>query len=59
MMESYREVDQTLEEPALRLMGIGPEFFENFVAVIELAPIEQLDAPVEQRFENSAAFVWP
>ena len=47
MMESYGEVDQALDEPALGLMGAGPEFFENFVALIKLASIEQLDAPVE------------
>ena len=42
-------VDQGLEEQAARIALGGPGFFEHFVALEELAVIEELDAAGEER----------
>jgi len=48
MIESDREVDQALEEPAFGLLGRGPYFFENLVTLEKLGLIEMPDAQIEQ-----------
>jgi hypothetical protein len=41
-------VDQALEEPPLGMLGRRPDLFENFMAIIELTAIKQLDTQVEE-----------
>jgi len=48
MMERDGEVDQALEEPALRLDGGRPDLLEDLMALNELATIEEGAALVEE-----------
>jgi hypothetical protein len=49
VVEGDSEVDEALEEGAVRLSGGCPEFLEDFVAVEELAAVEEGDALLEER----------
>jgi len=49
VVEGDGEVDEALEECAIRFGGGRPEFLEDFVAAEELAAVEEGDALLEQR----------
>lgn len=49
VVEGGGEVDEALEEGAVRLSGGAPEFLENFVAAEEFAAVEEADSLFEQR----------
>jgi hypothetical protein len=48
MVETDREVNETLQEPALGLLRWRPDLFEHFVAVEKLAAIEEVNALLKQ-----------
>lgn len=48
VVEADGEVDQGLQEEPLGAARRGPDFFEHFVALEELAAVEQVEAAVEE-----------
>lgn len=48
VVETNSKVDEGLHEETLGAPSGGPDFFEHFVALEELTPVEQVEAAVEQ-----------
>ena len=49
VMKAHGKMDQRLQKPAVRLLGVRPDLLEHFMAFEELLRIEKFDTPLEKR----------